>query len=119
MTAADRIEPAPACDVIRFTPTERAAHYTGAGWRLAVFAGGTLAGMFDPMDVAIAATDDQARANAMLAAALAWIKSTSGEVWLGMCSAGEFCEPVRAGLTDVAGLAKLARVCGDIAQGDW
>lgn len=112
MTVTDRIERAPACEVINLTDAERAAHYTGAGWKLARFEEGRLAGFFDPRDVPYN-TDLDVMANEALDAAVAWLANASGEVWLVMCSCGQLCDPRRVSLQDAAAMARMARIIGE------
>lgn len=108
MRVADRIEQATACEVINLTGAERDI-YTGAGWKLARFENGHLAGFFDPMNVPYNA-NTQAMTTEALDAAVAWLANANGEVWLVMCSSGQLCEPRPVSLQDVAALARMARV---------
>jgi hypothetical protein len=107
---APRIQQAPACEVINLDAAERDA-YTGAGWKLARFEAGRLAGFFDPMDVP--AADPHEMADAALEAATAWLANAHGEVWLVLCSCGQLCEPRRITITDASALAHMARVFGE------
>lgn len=111
MNVQDRIEKAPACEVINLTEAEKDI-YNGAGWKLARFVDGALVGLFDPTEVEYR-EDVQAMADEALENATAWLANAEGEVWLVMCSSYQFCEPRRITLTDAAALAKLARVIGE------
>lgn len=108
MNVKDRIEQAPACEVINLTEAEKDL-YTGAGWKLARFVDGTLAGFFDPMEVE-SRDDVQAMADEAIENATAWFANAEGDVWLVMCSCYQLCEPRRIALTDASGLARMARV---------
>lgn len=108
MNVQDRIKQYPACDAIDLTETEKDI-YTGAGWKLARFVDGTLAGFFDPADTEYR-EDVQAMAEDALDNAVAWLANAEGEVWLVMCSCYQLCEPRRITLTDAGALAHLARV---------
>lgn len=114
MNVIDRIEQAPACEVINLSEAEKDL-YTGAGWKLARFENGVLAGFFDPMEVPYQA-DVQAMAEEALEAATAWLANARGEVWLVMCSCYQLCEPRRVTLTDAGALAKMARVFAEQVQ---
>lgn len=115
MNVADRIEQAPACEVINLTEAER-PRYTGAGWKLARFEDGVLAGFFDPMELPMADTDAEAAEQAA-EAAMAWLANatTYGDVWLVLCSCGQLCEPRRITLTDASALAHMTRVFAEQA----
>ncbi len=80
MDVRDRIEQAPACEVIRLTDPEKAI-YTGAGWRLASFERGVLVGLFYPVDVERAGSDRETATRA-LDAAVAWAARQDGDTWL-------------------------------------
>ena len=111
MNVIDRIEQAPACEVINLTEAEKNI-YSGAGWNLARFVDGTLVELFDPSNVKYR-DDQQAEADEALENATAWLSNAAGEVWLVMCSCYQLCEPRRITLTDASGLAKLARAIGE------
>lgn len=49
MSIADRIEQAPACEVINLSESEKDI-YCGSGWKLARFENGVLTGFFNPKD---------------------------------------------------------------------
>lgn len=108
MKVIDRIEQATACEVINLTETEKNI-YTGAGWKLARFVNGTLAGFFDPMKTEYR-EDVQAMADEAIENATAWLANAEGEVWLVMCSCYQLCEPRRITMTDASALARMARV---------
>lgn len=111
MSVIDRIEKAPACQVINLTEAEKDI-YAGAGWKLARFVDGHLVGFFDPME-----TECQDDAQAMVAEAIenatAWLANLEGEAWLVMCSCYQLCEPRRVTLDDASALARMARVFGE------
>ncbi len=111
MNVIDRIEQAPACEVINLTEAEKNI-YNGAGWKLARFVDGQLAGFFDPMEVEYR-VDVQAMTDEAVENATAWLANAEGEVWLVMCSCYQFCEPRRITLDDASALAKMARVFGE------
>lgn len=104
----NRIEPAPACDVINLSEAEKDL-YTGSGWKLARFEHGVLKGFFDPARVPMRDSAEDALSE-VLEAATAWIGNADGEVWLVMCSSYQLCDPIPVGLTDARGLARMARV---------
>lgn len=115
MSIAHRIEQAAACQVINLFESEKDL-YNGAGWKLARFENGVLAGFFDPMNVPYQ-EDIEAMADDALEAAMAWLANASGEAWLVMCSCYQLCEPRRISLTDAAALAHMARVfCEQLAD---
>lgn len=111
MSITNRIEQAPACEVINLTEAEKNL-YTGAGWKLARFVDGQLVGFFDPLETAYR-EDVQAMADEALENATAWLANAEGEVWLVMCSCYQLCEPRRITLTDAFALAHMARVFGE------
>lgn len=106
MNVSDRIEQAPACEVINLTDAEKYI-YSGAGWKLARFVDGLLVGFFDPADTEYR-EDMQAMADEAFENATAWLANADGEVWLVMCSCYQLCEPRRITLTDASSLAKMA-----------
>ena len=109
MNIQDRIEQAPACEVINLTEAEKDI-YSGAGWNLARFVDGRLIDFFNPADVEYR-EDVHAMVAEALENAIAWIAThTQGEIWLGMCSCYQFCEPRRIILTDAVAIAHMARV---------
>lgn len=113
MNVIDRIEQAPACEVINLSETEKDL-YTGAGWKLARFENGTLTGFFDPQDVPYH-EDPQQQADEAVEAATAWLANARGEIWLVMCSCYQLCEPRQIVPTDASALARMARVFGEQA----
>ena len=113
MAISFRVEQAPACAVINLLDEER-HFYTGSGWKLARFEKDRLVGFFDPLEIPYA-EDTQAQTQAAIEAALAWIESSVGEVWLVMCSCYQLCEPRRIALDDAAALAHMVRVFGEQA----
>ena len=116
MNVINRIEQAPACEIINLSDAEKDI-YRGVGWKLARFVDGQLAGFFDPQEVEYQA-DVQAMADEAVDAALAWLANAEGEVWLVMCSCYQLCEPRRITFTDAAAIAHMARVFAEqIAEG--
>lgn len=113
MKVDDRIEQAPACEVINLTDREKEL-YTGAGWKLARFEEGELRGFFNPGELPWR-NDPQARADEACEAALAWLANAAGDVWLVMCSGYQLCEPRRVTMRDASALAHMARVLGEQA----
>jgi len=99
---ADRIEQAPACEVINLTADERVL-YRGAGWKLARFEQAQLVELFTPMELPM---DSDWRA-----ATVDWIDNAEGEIWLAMCSCGQLCEPRRIG--NVAAVATVITIFED------
>lgn len=104
MNVIDRIEQAPACEVINLTEPEKDI-YKGSGWKLAHFVNGQLVRLFDPADMIDA---DEA-----LEYAADWIAATDGEFWLVMCSGYQLCEPTHIALNDASAIARMARVFGE------
>lgn len=115
MEIRDRIEQAPACEVIRLTEQEkRSGIYTGAGWKLAKFDGnGRLAELFDPFDHMPYLPDVSESATIALGAAVDWAQGATGEIWLVMCSCHELCEPEPFDPMSAASIAKLGRRIGE------
>src|SRR3990167_4565910 len=103
MQVENRIEQAPACEVINLSDAEKDI-YCGAGWMLARFVDGTLVELFDPQEVEYQ-SDAQAMADETMDAALAWLVNAEGEVWLGVCACWRPCEPRRGGVSGAAGRA--------------
>lgn len=116
MSVANRIEQAPACEVIRISEAEQAA-YGGAGWHLARFVAGRLEELFDPTADVPWSEDTQAMADQAGQSAIAWLKAAwaapDTETWLVMCSCMELCEPRRIDPHDASGLARMMRVIGE------
>ena len=108
MSIADRIEQAPACEVINLSESEKDI-YCGSGWKLARFENGVLTGFFNPKDTPYR-SDVQAMATEAVNNAAAWLANPVGEVWLVFCSGYQLCQPQRITLHDGAGLATMARV---------
>lgn len=111
MSVESRITQAPACKIIQIEEAEY-PHYTGCGVRLARFENDAVVGMFNPADVAWQ-KDTEAMANEALDNAIAWLSNAEGEVWVGVCSCYQLCEPSRITMTDAAAIARLARMIGD------
>lgn len=112
---SSRIEMAGQCPVINLTPEEKDI-YSGAGWKLARFEEGVLAGFFDPQDVSWQASA-QAMADKAIKAAIEWLGSSvqgNSETWLVMCSGYQLCEPRRVHPGDVSSLAYMARIFGEV-----
>lgn len=115
MKTIDRIEQAPAYEVINLTEAEKDI-YRGAGWKLARFDQGVLAGFFDPAEAGEGW--GKAAAQTALENATAWLANADGEVWLVMCSCYQLCEPRRITLTDASSLAYMARIFGEVFAED-
>lgn len=114
MEIRNRIEQAPACEVIRLTDQEKASGiYTGAGFKLARFENGQLAELFDPLYHAPCLPDINETANLALNAAIEWASQANGEIWLVMCSCYELCEPEPFDIRSASAIAKLGRIIGD------
>lgn len=125
MNVIDRIEQAPACEVINLTEAEKDI-YSGAGWKLARFVDGTLVEFFDPVLLEYPLEyGAQEMAEGSVRTAMTWLKNIEsgnaslsytngqrdgGEAWLVMCSCYQLCEPRRVTLTDASALARMARV---------
>ena len=105
MNVIDRIEQAPACEVINLTEAEKDI-YTGAGWKLAWFKEGSLVELFDPTEMASA---DEALAHVM-----DWMAFGDGEFWLVMYSCYQLCEPIPVTLNDATAIARMARMFGEL-----
>lgn len=113
MTIQNRIEQAPACEVINLSEAEKNI-YCGAGWKLARFVDGQLISFFDPAEVEYRA-DVQAMADEALEKATIWLANipTEDEAWLVMCSCYQLCEPRRIKMNDASALAYMARIFGE------
>jgi len=96
------------CPVILLSEEEKAL-YSGAGWKIARFEDGKLAGFFDPRQLTNV-QDDLEAANAVLYATLEWLEEVHGETWLVMCSAYELCDPTPVSPLDAMGIARVGRV---------
>lgn len=110
-TVSDRIEQAPACQVINLTE-EESTLYTGAGSRLARFVDGRLVELFDLANVELK-EDVQAMADAAARGAMEWLATAQGEVWLVLCSCYQLCDPRRISLRDASSIAHMLRVVGE------
>lgn len=108
-TVESRIKNA-ACEYIDLDEAEKDT-YRGAGWMLARFEAGALVELCDPLNMPSCDTAQQA-ADAALPAALDWLRSANGEVWLVLCSCYQLCEPRRITINDASALAYLARRIG-------
>lgn len=115
MEIINRIEQAPACEVINLTESEKDI-YCGTGWKLARFTNGTLVALLDPLEHVEYRTDTQAMATDAVELATTWLANADGEVWLVMCSCYQLCEPRRITLTDASSLARMARIFGEAAK---
>lgn len=90
-------------------------HYSGAGWRLAAFRGGTLVCLHNPGETEWQGST-QATADAALNEALAVLQAcrkAGQECWLVMCSSSQLCDVQALAVTDASSMARLARVIGD------
>lgn len=97
-----------ACDYIDINNDAEAAHYTGAGLRLAQVKAGQIVAMFDPATLPYQDDADLAAADAWQAA-LAWANAhAEGTIWLGECSCYQFCTPKQISTTNAAHVAHLA-----------
>lgn len=114
---AERIKPAPACEVIDLSDAEKQV-YSGAGWKLALFKQGILTEFFDPMAVEYSA-DTEVMIDDALDAATEWIQARlpQGEVWLVLCSCYQLCAPRRISFSD-ASVAHMARMFGEQLRDD-
>lgn len=111
MDVAERIEPAPAGQVIHLSAAEKTL-CGESGWKLARFENAQLVEFYDPRDVEWQ-DDAQAMADEAFDAATAWLAHASGEVWLVRCSSYQLCEPRRIRMNDAAAIAHMARVFGE------
>lgn len=107
-----RIEQAPSCSVINLSDQEKEL-YSGAGWKLARFENGVLAGLFDPENVP-GQEDVQAMIDEALDATVAWLGNCGGEAWLVMCSGYQLCDPRKINLSNAQDMAHLARIIGEM-----
>ena len=105
MNVIDRIESAPACEVINLTEAEKEI-YKRAGWKFARFKEGSLVEFFDHTEMTN--IDDA------LAHAVDWIARGEGEFWLVMCSCYQLCEPGQVMLNDASAIARMARIFGEL-----
>lgn len=106
-TVTDRIEQAPACEVINLTEAEKHI-YTGCGWKLARFRDGQLFDLFDPMNIPVMDTLEES-VEASINTALGWLSAIGDdEAWLVMCSCYQLCEPRRITPDDAGALASMA-----------
>lgn len=111
MDVAERIESAPAGQVIHLSAAEKTL-CGESGWKLARFENAQLVGFFDPRDVQWQ-DEAQAMADETFEAATAWLAHASGDVWLVLCSTAQLCEPRRIRMNDAAAIAHMARVFGE------
>jgi len=116
MKVKDRIEQAPACDIIAFTEEELKV-YKGCGVSVAGFKDGRLEKIHYALDFISDPEDDfQQQADKAVKGALEKaeaFKKEGLELWVGLCSCSEFCEPFELSLSDARSLASLARMIGD------
>lgn len=115
MKISDRIEQAPACQVINLSENEMNL-YHGAGWRLACFVDGKCVELMDVLNVEY--NDDvhsmSAKSLSMAVGKLnEWQKNDHAEAWLVMCSCYQFCHPVPIKLGDALSMSRLAQVILD------
>jgi hypothetical protein len=111
-SVADRIEQAPACEVINLTEKEKSI-YTGCGLKLARFENAELIALYDPLEHIPYNEDTEALANNALEDAVSWLAMAKGEIWLVMCSCYQLCEPRRITINDAQALAHMARRFGE------
>jgi len=113
MNLSERIEQAPACQVINLTEPEREI-YSGAGWKLARFEDGRLVELFDPLDQVPAGDDASETATAALDASIKWATVSGGEIYMVECSCYQLCEPQRFDPLDASAVARLGRRIGEM-----
>lgn len=111
-TVADRIEAAPACDVINLRESEKDL-YHGTGWHLACFDGETLIQLYSPLKDVAFSPDREQMLDDLGQRIINYIETAKGEIWFAMCSCYQLCEPVAvsapSGRYDARVLAKVVR----------
>lgn len=116
MKVIDRIEQAPACEIITLTDEELKI-YKGCGWTVAGFRNGQLEKLHYALDfVSDPADDFQEQADKAVKIAIEQAKKFEDEgleIWAGLCSCSEFCEPFKLDMSNAQSLAALARRIGD------
>lgn len=112
----NRIEPAPACDIIRLDEKELEI-YTGCGWKIAAFDGGRLAslvGLDEYEWVADESFDATVkRATLFNIDKLRNLEDEGFDCWLVMASGTNLCEPAKINSSDALTAAKFARRIGE------
>lgn len=116
MKVKSRIQPAPACDIIKLDKSELEV-YTGAGWKIAGFKAGHLAKLIDldeyewiedePFDETVE------RATNHNVEVLQSLENEGLECWLVMASCTELCDPTPIASSDALSVAKIARRIGE------
>ncbi len=113
MTMRNRIEQAPACEVINLT-TEEEDLYHGCGWAIAGFANGKLQDLRYLGKVVIEEGADREEVAMKFALSqLNEVIANGQEPWLVMCSCYQLCEPRPLALDDAGSIAALARSAGE------
>mgnify|MGYP003129321727 FL=1 len=116
MKVQNRIEQAPACEIIAFNKDEL-KFYKGCGASVAGFRDGQLEKIHYALDFVSDPEDDfQQQADKAVKVAIEKAKAFEEEgleLWVGICSCSEFCEPFKLDFTDARSLATLARIIGD------
>jgi hypothetical protein len=108
MSVVHRIEKASDCEIIKLKDREKHL-YTGCGWKIARFENSDLVEFFEPKNVSFK-TSISDMANDAIDNAQKWLKKSTGETWLVMCSCYELSEPRQILMNDVSSLAKMCSV---------
>ena len=109
MTMRNRIEKAPACEVINLTEEEEEL-YHGCGWAIAGFANGKLQDLRYLGKVVIEEGADREEVAMKFALKqLNEVIANGQEPWLAMCSCYQLCEPRPLALDEPGSIAALSR----------
>tara|TARA_R100000664_G_scaffold31421_1_gene44987 strand:- start:4 stop:363 length:360 start_codon:yes stop_codon:yes gene_type:complete len=117
----NRIERAPACNVINLTESEKLI-YKGAGWQIAAFQNEELAEVHSLDNYAYISGEnfdaEVSRATAYNVDKLKQLEAAGFDCWLVMASGYQLCEPSRISSDDALSAAKIARHIGEAIIGD-
>ena len=117
----NRIERAPACNVINLTESEKLI-YKGAGWQIAAFKNEELAEVHSLDNYAYISGEsfelEVSRATKHNVDKLKQLELSGFDCWLVMASGYQLCEPSRISSKDALSAAKIARHIGELINGD-
>ena len=117
MKVEDRIEQEQACEMISLTGMELVNCYKGCGWTVAGFRDGELEKLHYVLNFGSNLEDNvhqQAKKAYKVALKKAKAFKDGGlEIWAGLSTCGELCEPFPLDMSNAKSLAALARRIGD------